>query len=137
MRWSNVAEMVGISFCLFDLLRMKFKFCSFAVQYLQLFFHNQKNFRVSSFKFVDPPGPARHVLIFNFFRCINRTRKSAKRKHVGDLQGNWRLGNKVSKPNMLLFLGYEWRRHRDWFEMFFYVFTFFFSKKLNIFSLKN
>ena len=81
MLWSNVAEIVGINFSLFDLLRMKFKFFSFSFQYLLLFFHNQKNFQRSIFKFVDPPGPARHVVILIFFRRINGTRKSAKRKH--------------------------------------------------------
>ena len=97
MRWSNVAEMVGINFSLFDLLRMNFKFLFISVQYLQLFFHNQKKFQRSIFKFVDPPGPARHVVIFKKkFRCINETRKSAKRKHIGDLQGNWH--RKVIKP---------------------------------------
>ena len=89
MQWSSVAEMVGIGFSLFDLLRMKFDFSSFSLQYLQLFYDNQKKFQRSIFKFVDPPGPARYVVNFlKKYAVLIDQGKSTKRKHFIELRRN-------------------------------------------------
>ena len=62
MQWSNVVEMDGIGFCVFDVLRMTFECCFFSFPYLQPFLHRQKKIQPSIFKFELAPACAIEVV---------------------------------------------------------------------------
>ena len=62
MQWSNVVEMDGIGFRIFDVLGMIFEFCSFLLAYLHPFLRRQKKFHRSIFKFELATAPAREVV---------------------------------------------------------------------------
>ena len=62
MQLSNVVEMGGIGFRVFDVLRMKFECCSFLLAYLHPFLHLQKKVQCAIFKFELATAPAREVV---------------------------------------------------------------------------
>ena len=62
MQWSNVVEINGIGFRIFDVLRMTFECCFFSFAYLQPFLRLQKKIQRSIFKFELATAPAREVV---------------------------------------------------------------------------
>ena len=62
MQWSNVVEMDGIRFSVFDVLRMIFESCSFLLAYLHRFLRLQKKIQRCIFKFELATAPAREVV---------------------------------------------------------------------------
>ena len=62
MQWSNVVEMDGIRFRVFDVLRMIFECYFFSLAYLQPFLRLQKQFQHSIFKFELATANAREVV---------------------------------------------------------------------------
>ena len=62
MQLTNVVEMDGIGFRVFDVLRMIFEFCSFLLAYLHPFLSLQKKIQHCIFKFELATAPAREVV---------------------------------------------------------------------------